>query len=352
MESKNSLRGNNPNYLTNTNQGNSSLSGGIIFSHGGTLPGRVLLAPMAGYTDAAFRAICLDHGADFCFTEMVSAEAMARGNKKTLELLHRHESEIHYGIQIFAGNAESAAIAAEIVHSYSPRVIDLNCGCPVPKITRSGAGSALMRNPQVLSKILSAMVRRSKVPLGIKIRLGWREDEKNYIEIGKMAQDLGVSFVSLHGRTKTQGYGGKADWAAIKQLKQALSIPVFGSGDLFTPEDLVRMHKETACDGVLVARGALGNPFIFRETKTLLSRGLLPAPPTPSEKIETALKHAELEAELKGEKRGVKEMKKHICAYTKGLPNSAEARNELVHAGSLDEYRQILGNYLRNLQER
>lgn len=303
---------------------------------------------MAGYTDAAFRKICLEHGADFCFTEMVSAEAIARGNKKTLELLNRHEKEKTYGIQLFAGNSESAAAAVEVVQAYHPLVIDLNCGCPVPKITRSGAGSALMRDPKTLTGIISAMVRHSKVPISIKIRLGWNEDDKNYLDIGKMAQDLGVSIVSIHGRTKTQGYGGNADWKAIGVLKQTLSIPVLGSGDLFSPADAVNMFTETGCDGIMIARGAIGNPFIFSRTKTLISQGYLPAPPTAAERIETALEHAEMEVALKGESRGVKEMKKHICAYTKGLPNSAELRNILVHAASIGEYRQVLEEYLQS----
>jgi nifR3 family TIM-barrel protein len=315
------------------------------------LEGNILCAPLAGFTDAAFREFAVDAGADLCFTEMVSCEALIRENRKTRDLLVRGRNENNYGIQVFTSSPESASAAMECITPLAPAVVDLNCGCPVPKVIKTGAGAALMKDPVQIGEIVRAMKKATSLPISVKLRTGWDHQNYTFIEAALRAQDAGASMISLHGRTRSQGYGGKADWEQIARLKEAVEVPVTGNGDIFTAEDARNMLKQTGCDAVMVARGALGNPFLFREIRSLLAGlGVLP-PPTPRERIETALRHLERCVALKGEALAVKEMKKQLCSYTKGISGSAAFRNQLVHCERLTEYREHFSDFLASLQD-
>ncbi len=311
------------------------------------IPGNLFLAPIAGYSDAAFRSICTEKGADMCFSEMVSCEGLIYGGTKTFNIMRRAENETHYAIQLFSSKPEAALKAVSSVLKLNPSVIDLNCGCPVPKVIKNGAGSALMKDLILLKEIISALVEgaaasNSPPPVSVKIRSGWDHNSINFIETAAAAAAAGASMISLHPRTRSQGYSGRADWTHIKELKQSLKIPVIGSGDLFSAEAALSMFEQTNCDGIMFSRGAMGNPWIFEQTKALLQNAVMPCPAGDSEKIQTALRHLILAAEFNGEERACREMKKHLCSYTKGISGAAAFRNNIVKAGSLTEYKKIL----------
>jgi tRNA-dihydrouridine synthase B len=244
------------------------------------IPGNLFMAPMAGYTDAAFRALCAEQGASLCFTEMVSAEALARGSNKTLGLARRAENERQWGVQLFAAGERSAAAAVRALQRLRPSLYDLNCGCSVPKVLKTGAGAALLRDPQRIRDIIKAMSGETGAPLAVKLRSGWDPGSLNYLEAADLAHEGGAALVCLHPRTRSQGFSGCAYWSHIAELKKSSGMQVFGSGDLFSGDDAVRMVKLTGCDGVMFARGAIGNPFIFAQTLALF-RGE-PAVPAPN----------------------------------------------------------------------
>ncbi|MEW5816768.1 MAG: tRNA dihydrouridine synthase DusB [Spirochaetota bacterium] len=316
------------------------------------IPGNLFLAPIAGFSDKTFRALCLTFGAALTYTEMVSAEALIRGSSNTFTLLERAENENLLAIQLFVSKPESAAEAVKKIQDYNPALIDLNCGCPVPKVIRSRAGSALLRQPALIRDIVAAMQASIKryysksVPLTVKIRSGWDNDSINFLETAAMAVDGGASMICLHPRTCSQGYTGKARWDQIEKLKKSCTVPVIGSGDLFTEEDAKKMIETTGCDGIMFARGAIGNPFIFENTIRLLETGVKPSQPAASRRVEVGLKHLDSLIRCMGEAKACKEMKKHICAYTKGLPGAARIRNALVRAETRDDYLRILSVYL------
>lgn len=324
---------------------NKSLLHNIILDSRVCLPGNIFLAPMAGFTDRSFRQICLENGADLCFTEMVSCEALVRDNGRTLNLAKAADNEKEYAVQIFSSNPISAAKASKQIVPLKPAFIDLNCGCPVPKIIKSGAGSALMKTPQIIGEIVKAVKEESGLPVTVKIRSGWSADSINYLEAAEIAQKAGAAMLSLHPRTRNQGYSGTADWKKIKELKKNSSVPVTGSGDLFSPEDGIRMLKETQCDAVMIARGSVGHPDIFNNIKRLAEKGSWTAM-DPEEKLQTALKHFDLSVKYNGEKIACSEMKKHLCAYTKGMEGSANVRNRIVHCQDPDEYRTVLKDFM------
>jgi len=299
------------------------------------LKGNIFLAPMAGYTDIAFRTVCFRFGAALAFTEMVSCEALVRGSRKTFDLLARGEEEGPLGFQLFGSDALTISRAVRIVSSHSPFIIDLNCGCSVPKVLKTGSGAALLKDPEKLYRIVLSMKESTSLPISIKIRSGWDANSINFIEIGKAAEEAGASMVTLHPRTRAQGFSGKAEWKHIAQLKKALKVPVTGSGDLFTTEDIKRILDFTGCDAVMLARGAIGNPFIFA--------GRLPG---CREKLLTAMEQLKIAIRYKGEKRACKDMRKHIAAYSKGLPDSSRLRNNLIRASSYGEYQKIISEYL------
>jgi nifR3 family TIM-barrel protein len=311
-----------------------------------TLAGNLFLAPVAGYTDRAFRAVCIKQGADFTCTELISSEALVRNTVKTGSLLSRGENETHYAVQLFGSNPELMYRAALLLAPYHPDAVDINAGCPVPKVIKTGAGSALMSDPDTLGRIVQAVVRASRealgeVPVTIKLRSGWTAGELNYRTCARIAADAGAAMVCLHPRTRAQGYAGKSDWSLIADLVSRINLPITGSGDLFTPEDAERMLRETGCAAVMFARGALGNPFIFSTTKAFLVEGSWQPPEIP-ERLTTALRQLVLLADEKGEKTACKEMRKQFCAYTKGNAGGAALRNQLVHAETIAEYREIL----------
>jgi nifR3 family TIM-barrel protein len=309
---------------------------------------------VAGYTNRAFRSICVDLGADFTYTELASSEALVRSGAKTFELIRRGENEKAYAIQLFGSDPDTMYRAALLLAPLQPELVDINSGCPVPKVVKTGAGSALMREPSRLGRIIEVVVRASRealsnVPVTVKIRSGWDNETVNYAECGRIACEAGAAMVCLHPRTRGQGYGGKSDWSHIAHLASVLPIPVAGSGDLFSPEDGERMLRETGCACLLFARGALGNPFIFRLTKALLEgRPLKEEEPSTKERIAAAFRQLDLLANDIGERPAAREMRKAFCAYTKGsgLTGGSRLRDSLVHAETIGDYRSLLGMYL------
>ncbi|MDR2601077.1 MAG: tRNA dihydrouridine synthase DusB [Spirochaetaceae bacterium] len=312
--------------------------------------GNLFLAPAAGWSDAAFRLICSEQGAGFLYTALVSAEAIVRKSQKTDVLLLRGAPKTTpYAIQLFGAEPETLAAAVAAIAPYRPDAVDLNAGCPAPKVTKTGAGSALMKSPQKIAAAVKAMRRASiqhlgGVPITVKMRSGWDEANLNFVECAKAAEDAGASLICLHPRTRAQGYSGKSRWDYIAALKQELTIPIAGSGDLETPEDAKRMFLQTGCDCVMFARGAFGNPFIFRVTKEYLQTGAY-TEPSQKERVHAALKHLDLLCAIYGEKTACLEMRKIFCAYIKGADGAAELRRKIVCATSATGYRQILAPF-------
>ena len=313
-----------------------------------TIPGNVFLAPLAGYTDRAFREICREFGAPFCYTEMVSAEAVARGNRKTIELMDRGDDEELLGIQIFLSSPGQAERALPELLRHRPTLIDINCGCPVPKVVKTGAGAALMRSPETIHRIVSVLASQTDTPVTVKIRSGWDSDSITYLEAAGAAEEAGAAAVGLHARTRAQGYSGSANWEHIAELAARVRVPVLGSGDLFTAHDIHRMLTQTGCDGVMCARGAIGNPFIFRDVGRLLegAEGEGPGGAEPEERLSAAVRHFEKALRYRGEHYAVREMKKHFAAYTKGLPGGSALRNRLMRCTDGECYERVLGEYL------
>jgi nifR3 family TIM-barrel protein len=322
------------------------------------LDGNLFLAPVAGYSDRGFRSLCVEQGANFSFTELVSAEALYRNPghyglggtgaavPAAVNLVSRAANERHYAIQLFAGDPEAIYRAALLLAPLRPDVVDINAGCPVPKVVKNGAGSALMKDPAKIGKVVEAAVRASREALGdapvtIKMRSGWDSGSINYAECARIAVEAGAAMVTLHPRTRSQVYGGKSDWSCIADLVSRLSAPVTGSGDLYAPEDAERMLRETGCAAVMFARGAMGNPFIFSVTRSLLETGAWEPVPF-SDRIAAAFRHLELLAADIGERAACLEMRKQFCAYTKGLKGGAAIREQAVHAETIADYRRIL----------
>ena len=318
---------------------------------------KIILAPMAGVSDYAFRKIAREHGADFCVSEMVSAKAMEFNDKKTGTLAEVKAGDSPIAVQIFGHEPKSMANAAYQLsrgiyeHTKTdtpPDVIDINMGCPVKKIVSSGDGSSLMRDMKLSSEIIKAVADASSVPVTVKFRAGWDKDSINCQEFAKMAEDSGASAVTIHARTRAQMYEPWANWEYIKNVKQAVKIPVIGNGDIYTAEDALRMYEDTGCDSVMIGRGALGNPFIFEEIKTKIS-GKSYTPPTVFQKIDTALYQARLMIEDKGEKIAIPESRKHISWYLKGMIGNAPVRVAINHAESYEEIEKILKDYIKAL---
>ncbi|MGP1603698.1 MAG: tRNA dihydrouridine synthase DusB [Treponema sp.] len=311
------------------------------------LSGNIFLAPVAGYSDRSFRSICVEHGAAFTYTEMVSAEALVRNNLKTEILMRRAENESAYAVQVFGGEPETVADGAKIIlEKTNCECIDINCGCPVPKIIKTGAGSALTRDPERLYNVVKAVVQiAGDIPVTVKIRSGWDENHITWKEAALAALDAGVSAITMHARTRAQGYEGKSDWSKIKELTAlaAGKIPIFGSGDLFTPEDAERMLSETGCDGVMFARGAMGNPFIFDKTIQLLTTGKYDDIPV-QKRIETGFRELLNLSNDIGEKSACLEMRKRFCAYSKGMNGGAAIREKIVKAQTISDYKELFNS--------
>ena len=286
----------------------------------------VILAPMAGITDLPFRILCKEQGADVMVTEMISAKALQYKNKNTKELLNIDKNEHPVGVQLFGSDPDIMAQIAAQVEEGECDFIDINMGCPVPKIVNNGEGSALLKQPKLVEEILTKMVKAVNKPVTVKIRKGFENGTVYAVEIAKIAESCGVSAIAVHGRTREQYYSGKADWDVIKDVKKAVKIPVIGNGDIFSAEDAKAMKEYTGCDGLMVARGARGNPWIFREIKEYLENGNVIDKPTINDIREMIIRHAKMLVNYKGEYTGIREMRKHIAWYTAGLPHSAELR--------------------------
>lgn len=302
-----------------------------------------VLAPLAGVTDSAFRRVCFEQGAAMAFTEMVSAKGLYYRNANTEDLLRIHEDEGPVGIQLFGSEPLMLRFAAEKLKDRPNVCIDLNMGCPVPKVVKNGEGSALLKSPALAEELVREAVKAAGKPVTVKMRIGFDEAHPvDPVAFALRMQEAGAAMVTVHGRTREQYYSGKADWSVIRRIKQALDIPVAGNGDIFSAEDALRMLEETGCDLAVIARGALGNPWIFRECEALYRGQPKPERPDTDEIIETVKKHALRLLEDKEERRAVREMRKHAAWYTKGVKGAAALRAKASEAESLDEMFTIM----------
>ncbi len=307
-----------------------------------TLKNNLILAPMAGVTDLPFRLLCSEQGAGMSGMEMVSAKAILYGNKNTEGLLAIHPQEGPVSLQLFGSDPKIVSEMAARIEKRPFAVLDLNMGCPVPKIVGNGEGSALMREPKLAGEIIAATVKAISKPVTVKIRKGFDEAHVNAVEIAKIAEDAGAAAVAVHGRTREQFYSGQADWEIIARVKEAVSIPVIGNGDVTDGESARRMLSETGCDGVMIGRAARGNPWLFAKIAAFLEDGRTLPAPSLEEKKEMMLRHAALQLAEKGEYTGVREMRKHLSWYTAGLPNSARLRGQVNLAESFEQIRQLV----------
>ncbi len=307
-----------------------------------TLDNNIILAPMAGVTDLPFRLLCKEQGAGLLCMEMVSAKAIYYNNKNTEVLMEIDEREHPISLQLFGSDADIMSEMAKKIEERPFDILDINMGCPVPKVAGNGEGSALMKNPELVREIVSKVVRATCKPVTVKIRKGFDEGHVNAVEIAKIIEDCGGAAVAVHGRTREQYYSGKADWEIIRQVKEAVSIPVIGNGDVTGPEAAKKMLEETGVDGIMVGRAARGNPWIFRQIRDYLETGILPEKPDFEEVRKMMLRHAKIQLEYKGEYTGIREMRKHVAWYTAGYPNSARLRAKINEVESYEELTALL----------
>lgn len=305
---------------------------------------KLFLAPLAGISDRAFRIICKNFGADITVTEMISAKGLYYKDKKTSSLYAFGDEEYPIGIQLFGSEPDIIEYATKEISELKPMFIDINMGCPVPKIVGNKEGSFLMTKPKLVHEIIYKAASATDIPVSVKIRAGFDDENKNAVEIAQIAEDAGASFITVHGRTKTQMYSGKADLNIIKKVKEAVKIPVVGNGDIFSYKDAETMKKQTGCDALMIARGALGNPFIFEEIKSGF-KNIEYKPPSNRERIETALEHLKKIIYFKGEKTAISESRKHMAWYLKGMKNSSEIKNKIFSAKTFSEIENILSKY-------
>ncbi|MFC4303128.1 tRNA dihydrouridine synthase DusB [Cohnella boryungensis] len=312
----------------------------------------VVLAPMAGVCNPAFRLIAKEFGCGLVCAEMVSDKAILHGNQRTLEMLFVDEREKPLSLQIFGGDKESLVEAVKFVdQNTNADIIDINMGCPVPKVTKCDAGARWLLDPKKIYEMVSYAADAAKKPVTVKMRIGWDDEHIYAVENAQAVERAGGAAVSVHGRTREQLYTGKANWDILRDVKQAVNIPVIGNGDVFTPEDAKRLLEHTNCDGVMIGRGALGNPWMLYRTVHFLTTGELLPDPSPRERIRIAMLHMDRLTELRGEKVAVREMRKHLAWYLKGLPDSAAAKNSIMELQSRAEVESELGNYVIRVDE-
>lgn len=309
------------------------------------LDGNIVLGPMAGVTDLPFRMLCKEQGADLVYTEMVSAKGIQFNNKNTENLLYINEEERPAALQLFGSDPDILSETAKRIEERNFDILDINMGCPVPKVVNNGEGSALMKNPKLIGEIVRKVSSAIKKPVTVKIRKGFSEDNINTIEVAKIAEENGAAAVAVHARTREQYYSGKADWSIIRAVKEAVSIPVIGSGDVFSPEDAKQMIEQTNCDAIMLARGTRGNPWLFAQIKAYLEKGVLIPKPAFQEVKEMILRHAALSVDYKGLYTGIREIRKHVAWYTTGYPGSAKLRNRVNEINSMEDLEQLLEEY-------
>jgi nifR3 family TIM-barrel protein len=313
------------------------------------------MAPMAGISNSAYRRICKEMGCGLVYAEMVSDKAISYSNKKTIDMLYMTDFERPIAQQIFGCDVESFVTAAKFIYNnMHPDIIDINMGCPVPKVAvRAQAGSALLKNPDKIKEIVKAVVNAVSVPVTVKIRSGWDDNHINAVEVAKKIEEAGASAIAIHARTRSQGYSGKADWSIIKQVKEAVNIPVIGNGDVTSCYLAKQMLDETGCDAVMIGRGVLGNPWLIKECVDYLEKGIEPDlnSPTYDERIKMLKRHFELLVQDKGEIGALLEIRTHALQYIKGLPGSAPVKNQICQTKSKDEMFNILENYIEELKK-
>lgn len=306
------------------------------------LENRYILGPMAGVTDLPFRLLCREQGAGLLCMEMVSAKAILYNNRNTEQLLTIHPEERPVSLQLFGSDPKIMSEMAKRIEERPFAILDINMGCPVPKVVKNGEGSALMKEPKLVYEIVSAMVKAIEKPVTVKIRKGFDDDHVNAVEIAKIIEEAGAAAVAVHGRTREQYYSGTADWDIIRQVKEAVSIPVIGNGDVTSPQKAEELVRQTGCDGVMIARGAQGNPWIFSEMTAYEQTGEVPAGPDKDEVRKMMLRHARLQLEYKGDYLGIREMRKHVAWYTKGIPKAARLREKINAVESYEELENLL----------
>ena len=313
-----------------------------------TLDNNVILAPMAGVTDLPFRLLCKEQGVGLNCMEMVSAKAIYYNNKNTEDLMAIHPQETPVSLQLFGSDPDIISEMAKRIEERPFAILDINMGCPVPKVVNNGEGSALMKNPKLVEEILSKLVKAINKPVTVKIRKGFNDTMVNAVEIARIAEGCGVAAVAVHGRTREQYYSGQADWGIIAAVKDAVKIPVIGNGDVVDAYSAKALIEQTCCDGIMVGRAAQGNPWIFKEITTYLETGEVLTKPTPEQVKEVVIRHANLQLEFKGEYTGVREMRKHLSWYTTGYPNSARFRQMINSMESMEELLQSVEQIFKN----
>ena len=311
-----------------------------------TLENNLVLGPMAGVTDLPFRLLCKEQGAGLLCMEMVSAKGIYYNNKNTEQLLAIDEREHPVSLQLFGSDPEIMSEMAKKIEERPFDILDINMGCPVPKVVNNGDGSALMKNPVLAGKIIEKTARAIKKPVTVKIRKGFDDAHINAVEMAKVAEASGAAAIAVHGRTRDQYYSGRADWDIIRQVKEAVKIPVIGNGDILTPEDAIRIEEQTGCDGFMIARGAQGNPWIFAQILHYFKTGEHLSKPTAEEMVQMMLRHAKMQLAFKGDYTGIREIRKHAAWYTAGYPNAARLRSAINEVESYEQLEELFGRFL------